>query len=37
VAADAYDLRARALRTLPWRPTVPAWSGPQAAGGPAAR
>ena len=25
VAADAYDLRARALRTLPWRPNVPVW------------
>ena len=27
VSADAYDLRARALRTVPWRPTVPAWGG----------
>jgi ribosomal protein S12 methylthiotransferase len=28
VAADAYDLRARALRTIPWRPNVPLWGGP---------
>jgi len=27
VAADAYDLRARALRTVPWRPSVAAWGG----------
>jgi len=25
VAADAYDLRARELRTVPWRPNVPLW------------
>jgi ribosomal protein S12 methylthiotransferase len=27
VAADAYDLWARALRTVPWRPNVPVWGG----------
>jgi ribosomal protein S12 methylthiotransferase len=30
VAADAYDLRARALRTVPWRPNVPTWGVPDA-------
>jgi ribosomal protein S12 methylthiotransferase len=25
VGAEAYDLRARAVRTLPWRPKVPTW------------
>jgi len=25
VGADDYDLQARALRTLPWRPNVPTW------------
>ena len=28
VATDAYDLRARALRTVPWRPNVPTWGVP---------
>ncbi len=28
LSASHYDLRARALRTLPWRPNVPMWGGP---------
>lgn len=28
LAADAYDLRGRALRTVPWRPNVPTWGAP---------
>jgi ribosomal protein S12 methylthiotransferase len=28
VGADAYDLRARALRTVAWRPNVPSWGAP---------